>query len=120
MIDHFEIKTVNFEACKIFYASVLNPLGIELKWSDEAAAGFGLMSTARVSFLIEKFDKNVPAHIAFSASDKQSVDLFHHVGVQSGFTCNGPPGLREDYALNYYAAFLFDPDGNNVEAVTYL
>ncbi|MGY5732410.1 VOC family protein, partial [Vibrio chemaguriensis] len=53
MIDHFEIKVVAFEECRVFYKNVLEPLGIELKWSDENAAGFGLSSEPNVRFLIE-------------------------------------------------------------------
>ncbi len=54
VIDHFEIKVVAFEECRVFYKNVLEPLGIELKWSDENAAGFGLSSEPNVRFLIEK------------------------------------------------------------------
>ncbi len=117
MIDHFEIKVVNFAQCKRFYQAVLAPLGVELKWSDEAAAGFGREGEERVAFLIEKFDRSVPSHIAFGASSKEAVGAFHQAGIDGGFRCNGEPGLRTQYAPNYYAAFLFDPDGNNVEAV---
>ena len=120
MIDHFEIKTVNFEQCRDFYSTVLQPLNIELKWSDEAAAGFGLAGEENVRFLIEKSDAICPCHIAFAATDESSVAEFYEAGIAAGFQGNGEPGLREDYAPNYYAAFLFDPDGNNVEAVVYL
>ena len=120
MLDHFEIKVVDFEGCKRFYETALAALDIELKWSDDAAAGFGRVGAAKVVFLIEKFDRNVPAHIAFSASSEASVEQFHQRDVEGGFACNGPPGLRANYAPNYFAAFLLDPDGNNVEAVVYL
>jgi len=48
------------------------------------------------------------------------VDEFHQAGVRAGFVCNGQPGLRPHYAPNYYAAFLRDPDGNNIEVLAYL
>ncbi|OQK63643.1 hypothetical protein XM79_c11627 [Vibrio vulnificus] len=54
MIDHFEIKVTAFEECREFYKIALEPLGIELKWCDESAAGFGLLNEAKVRFLIEK------------------------------------------------------------------
>ena len=120
MIDHFEIKVVDFDACVAFYSKVLITLGIELKWSDEAAAGFGLVGEPNTRFLIEKGAQSAPCHIAFKANDKASVEAFHKAGIEAGFTCHGEPGLREHYAPNYYAAFLYDPDGNNIEAVVYL
>ncbi|WP_180828358.1 VOC family protein, partial [Vibrio parahaemolyticus] len=92
MIDHFEIKVAAFEECGAFYMNALEPLGIELKWLDENAAGFGLSSEPNVRFLIEKGVSNSTCHIAFSAGGK----------------CNGKPGLRSHYAPNYYAAFLID------------
>jgi hypothetical protein len=117
VIDHFEIKVVDFIGCKRFYEATLSALDIELKWSDEAAAGFGRTGESKVAFLIEKFDKSVPFHIAFSASSEAAVEQFHQRGIDGGFTCNGLPGLRPHYAPNYFASFLLDPDGNNVEAV---
>ncbi|MBX2826362.1 MAG: VOC family protein [Gammaproteobacteria bacterium] len=120
MIDHFEIKTVEFESCVNFYAVVLRPLDIELKWSDDTAAGFGVKGDEKVQFLIEKSDTREPCHIAFSAQSQSSVDQFHTAGLENGFTNNGEPGVRAEYAANYYAAFLHDPDGNNIEAVTYI
>ena len=120
MIDHFEIKTVEFESCVKFYTVVLQPLNIELKWSDDFAAGFGTKGDSKVRFLIEKSDTQEPSHIAFSALSQSSVDQFHSTGVESGFTSNGGPGIRAEYASNYYAAFLYDPDGNNIEAVVYV
>lgn len=120
MIDHFEIKVVDFESCRDFYQRVLAPLGIELKWADDAAAGFGLTTEPNVRFLIEKSDSSTKSHIAFSAANKVQVSEFHKSGLSCGAICNGKPGLREQYAPNYYAAFLLDPDGNNVEALVYL
>jgi catechol 2,3-dioxygenase-like lactoylglutathione lyase family enzyme len=56
-------------------------------------------------------------HVAFRASDHTAVDHFHRAGLEAGGRDHGGPGLRTDYSPNYYAAFLLDPDGNNVEAV---
>lgn len=77
MIDHFEIKVVDLDACVAFYSKMLTPLGIELKWSDDAAAGFGLVGEPNTRFLIEKGDQSAPCHIAFKAA------------VEAGFTSNG-------------------------------
>ena len=120
LIDHFEIKTVNFDECKKFYERVLLPLGIEVKWSDNTAAGFGKINEGNVRFLIEKHDCCSKSHIAFSASSKLAVENFYQAAIAAGYQCNGKPGLREMYAPNYYAAFVIDPDGNNIEAVIYL
>lgn len=120
VIDHFEIKVTAFEECRAFYMNALEPLGIELKWSDENAAGFGLSREPNVRFLIEKGVSNSTCHIAFSALDKRQVTAFHEAGLSAGGKCNGKPGLRSHYAPNYYAAFLIDPEGNNVESVVYL
>ena len=57
------------------------------------------------------------AHVAFSAPNRAAVDRFHAAGLKTGGRDNGKPGLRADYSPSYYAAFLIDPDGNNVEAV---
>lgn len=120
MIDHVEIKTMHFADCKHFYQTVLRPLHMELKWADDAAAGFGLIGYDKVSFLIEKFDRNTPCHLAFSSTTSAQVDAFHLAGMQAGFRCNGQPGPRIHYSPDYYAAFLLDPDGNNVEAVVHI
>jgi len=120
MIDHFEIKVLNFKQCLEFYSLVLAPLKIENKWSESSAAGFGLISENKTRFLIEESEQVSRTHIAFSSSEKSLVELFHAVGISNGYVCNGVPGLREDYSPNYYAAFLLDPDGNNIEAVIYL
>ena len=121
MIDHFEIKVVNLPECIKFYSAVLKPLGIELKWSDDGAAGFGVIEDPeRVLFLIEKAESASTVHLAFAATSQEAVDAFHQAGVSSGYRSNGKPGFRDHYALGYYAAFLFDPDGNNIEAVARL
>jgi catechol 2,3-dioxygenase-like lactoylglutathione lyase family enzyme len=120
VIDHFEFKVVRFAACKHFYQAALAPLGIEVKWSDEAAAGFGRVGEPRVAFLIEAAAQSTPCHIAFTAPDRAAVAAFHEAGLKAGGRDHGAPGLRENYAPNYYAAFLRDPDGNNVEAVVRL
>ena len=120
MIDHFEIKTVEFELCVNFYTAVLRPLNIERKWSNDSAAGFGVEGDEKVRFLIEKSVTREPCHIAFSAQSQSAVDQFHSAGIENGFTSNGEPGIRVEYASNYYAAFLNDPDGNNIEAVVYI
>ena len=120
MFDHVEIKVVHFNDCRRVYATVLVPLLIELKWADKDAAGFGRLGHDKVGFLIERGEQGAPCHLAFTASSAAQVDEFYQVGVRAGFACNGQPGLRPHYAPNYYAAFLRDPDGNNIEVLAYL
>ncbi|HEX6832096.1 MAG TPA: VOC family protein, partial [Rudaea sp.] len=61
--------------------------------------------------------KGPGTHVAFQAKSRKDVDAFYAAGLKAGGKDNGPSGLREDYSPTYYAAFLVDPDGNNVEAV---
>ncbi|MGI0119306.1 VOC family protein [Zooshikella sp. RANM57] len=118
MIDYFEIKIRNFEQCVEFYRCVLDPLDIEPKWSSESAAGYGQINDdERILFLIEKDSPSSNLHIAFKAANESKVKAFHNVGYKNGYQCNGKPGLRLKYVPGYYAAFLYDPDGNNIEAV---
>ena len=119
MFDHFGIKVSDFENCVKFYQLVLHPLKIEMKWIEESAAGFGKKGNKKVVFLIEKSNTSSQVHTAFDGIDQAGVNKFHEIGKSSGYRCNGEPGLREHYAPNYYAAFLLDPDGNNIEAVVY-
>jgi catechol 2,3-dioxygenase-like lactoylglutathione lyase family enzyme len=58
-----------------------------------------------------------PVHVAFASPDRETVDAFYEAAMAAGGRDNGPPGLRPDYHPNYYGAFVFDPDGNNIEAV---
>ncbi|MEM8562983.1 MAG: VOC family protein [Pseudomonadota bacterium] len=120
MIDHFEIKVSAFTECVDFYTRVLAPLGIECKWQDEFAAGYGLASESNTRFLIEQSDAIQRVHIAFVAASEESVKAFYACGIQYGYEGHGAPGLRPEYSANYYAAYLYDPDGNNIEAVVYV
>lgn len=120
MIDHFEIKVEEFERCLRFYSAVLSPLKIECKWSDSEGAGFGEIDSDKVRFVIERSNQPSLTHIAFSAPNKEAVVSFYETGLSAGERCNGKPGLRKNYSPNYFAAFLLDPDGNNVEAVVYV
>jgi catechol 2,3-dioxygenase-like lactoylglutathione lyase family enzyme len=114
MYDHITLRVGDFAASLAFYEAALAPLGIELRVEDGTGAAFG----ERPSFLLtSRRARTANVHVAFRAPDTRAVDAFHAAALQNGGTDNGAPGIRADYAPNYYAAFALDPDGNNVEAV---
>ena len=116
MLDHVGIRVSDFEQSKRFFAEALSPLGYELIMEPSvSAAGFG--RRGKPDFWIGQGDRGQPVHIAFAASDRASVDAFHEEALAAGGRNNGGPGLRPKYHPSYYAAFVFDPDGNNIEAV---
>ena len=116
MLDHVGIRVSDFEQSKRFFAEALSPLGYELLMEPSvSAAGFGRQG--KPDFWIGQGDPGQPVHIAFAASDRASVDAFHEEALAAGGRNNGGPGLRPEYHPSYYAAFVFDPDGNNIEAV---
>lgn len=109
LIDHISLVVADFEASRRFYGAVLDVLGVPLVdgdgyfFADELFVSPGEPKTGR-------------AHIAFQAGDEEMVRRFHAAALAAGGHDNGAPGLR-DYHPGYYAAFVLDPDGNNIEAV---
>ena len=100
---------------RAFYERALQPFGVTVV---ENPLGPGFAIDDRGDLWIT--DKELPAgsvHIAFSAPNRETVDAFHAAAVEAGGVDNGRPGLRPHYHSGYYAAFVLDPDGNNVEAV---
>lgn len=117
MYDHVGLTAPNLETSIRFYQAVLSVLGHELCWRDEASAGFGPNNSPAFWLYAEKAQHAQAAHVAFRAVDRAAVDAFYAAGLEAGGIDNGTPGLRTDYSPNYYAAFLLDPNGNNIEAV---
>jgi len=122
MIDHVGIPVSDYARAKRFYAAALAPLGYSLIMevqqdeNDAPAAGFG--ADGKPDFWIgAEGGLNKVVHIAFVAKDRAQVDAFHRAALSSGGKDNGAPGLRRLYHPNYYAAFVLDPDGHNIEAV---
>ena len=113
VVDHVEVRAGDYEASVRFYATVLEPLGIP-SWpedtDDERVTCFTRMN------VVERQPPTRDLHLCFVAGSREQVDAFHRAGIEAGFESNGAPGYR-DYSPGYYAAFLLDPDGNNVEAL---
>lgn len=111
LIDHISLVVADYDACRRFYGAVLDVLGVPLVegegyfFADELFVSPGEPLTGR-------------AHIAFQAADEETVQRFHAAALAAGGRDNGAPGYR-DYHPGYYAAFVLDPEGNNIEAVTH-
>jgi catechol 2,3-dioxygenase-like lactoylglutathione lyase family enzyme len=117
MFDHIGLKVKDLDASVFFYTAALAPLGYEVTLQDAASAAFGAKGQYSLWLLADARLAHSLVHLAFSAPTRAAVHAFHRDGLQARGRDNGAPGLRTDYSPTYYAAFLFDPDGNNVEAV---
>ena len=116
MIDHFTLKVRDIAASKPFYAKALAPLGYVVAMEYEGGCGMG--PKGKPDLWLHQDPENVrPMHFAFHTEDRKLVDAFYAAAMAAGGKDNGPPGLRPDYHANYYAAFVHDPDGHNIEAV---
>ena len=117
LVDHVQLVVADLAASRRFYEAVLGVLGIPLGgeadshfWYDElfVSTPDGPEAAGRLTGR---------HHLAFQAADRAAVDAFHRAGLAAGGRDNGAPGERPNYHPGYYAAFLLDPDGNNIEAV---
>jgi catechol 2,3-dioxygenase-like lactoylglutathione lyase family enzyme len=115
VFDHVKIVGRDAAASVAFYKTVLAPLDIPPLWENERGAQFANL------VVVGGDEPGGPIHFAFVATSREQVDAFHRAGIEAGYRDNGRPGVREQYSSKegglYYAAFLLDPDGNNVEAV---
>jgi catechol 2,3-dioxygenase-like lactoylglutathione lyase family enzyme len=121
VIHHVDLPVSDFARSRVFYRALLAPLDLELvlefdRGGGRFLAGFG--TAPDPSFWIRSA---VPftdrQHVAFVAPSRAAVDAFHTAGLAAGGADNGPPGLRARYESDYYAAYVLDPDGHNIEAV---
>ena len=124
MIDHMGLTVSNIEKSKEFYAKALQPLGYVLCKNSPRAASFGVRDGHGKSadpggdfWLSEGAPMTPRVHLAFNAASRTDVDAFFAASLAAGGIENGAPGLRPHYHPNYYAAFVHDPDGYNIEAV---
>jgi catechol 2,3-dioxygenase-like lactoylglutathione lyase family enzyme len=116
MIDHVTANVSDFERAKGFYTQALAPLGYSVQAEFPGAAGFG-SGKGIPDFWIGSSSERGATHVAFTASDRAAVDKFYEAAMSAGGRDNGAPGVRAHYHENYYAAFVHDADGNNIEAV---
>jgi len=124
MIDHVSIAVRDLHAAEPFYTALLAPLGMtKLREWPNAAVGYGKQYPEFWINLrggMARIADDSGAHICLRASDTKAVDDFHAAALKAGGTTDGAPGLRPEYHGRYYAAFVRDPDGNRIEAVTFL
>lgn len=122
MIHHVSLGTNDLARSKRFYDAVLPILGIVGLSDDGTGVGYG---SGTFHFSIQVPIDGAPAtagngtHIAFAVEDRQMVHRFHAAALASGGTDDGAPGLRPVYDAHYYGAFVIDPDGHKIEAMTY-
>ena len=119
MIDHVTVSVGDLASSKRFYERAFVPLGYKLAFGKEGVfwafdIGNGIL------FEIQRSATGQPptrVHVAFRAKNRGEVDAFYKAALAAGARENGPPGLRPDYSESYYACFVLDPDGNNIEAM---
>jgi catechol 2,3-dioxygenase-like lactoylglutathione lyase family enzyme len=118
VIDHVAIPVSDYSRSKDFYVQALAPLGFALAMEFDGRVG-GFARDDKPWFWIREGETSAGVHVAFRANSKDEVHAFHEAALAAGGNDNGEPGLREHYHPTYYAAFVHDPDGNNVEAVNH-
>jgi catechol 2,3-dioxygenase-like lactoylglutathione lyase family enzyme len=117
MIDHLGLNVTDLAKSRAFYTKALQPLGYSVKMEFPGALGFGARD--KPDFWLGQGQSGAKVHVAFLSPDRKTVDAFYAAAMAAGGKDNGKPGLRPQYHENYYGAFVFDPDGNNIEAVTH-
>ena len=121
MIDHTGIKVRDFDKAKAFYDAAFAPLGATLMMMvppvHTGGVKVGGYGRDKPDFWLSEGDHADTIHVAFTARSRAEVDAFYKAALAAGGRDNGAPGPRPHYHANYYGAFVFDPDGNNVEAV---
>jgi catechol 2,3-dioxygenase-like lactoylglutathione lyase family enzyme len=116
MIDHLTLKVSDYARSKPFYVAALKPLGYAVVMEYGGGCGMGVAGKPDLWLFQDLLDTR-PSHVAFRAENRAAVDAFHEAALGAGARDNGRPGIRKDYHPTYYAAFVLDPDGHNVEAV---
>jgi catechol 2,3-dioxygenase-like lactoylglutathione lyase family enzyme len=118
MLDHTGINVSDYDRSRAFYEQALAPLGFTLLMEPlPHIGGFGRDGKPWFWITDQRKPATTNVHLAFAAEDRATVDAFHEAALAAGGTDNGAPGIREIYHPTYYGAYVFDPDGNNIEVV---
>ena len=118
MFDHVKFGVSDYVASKAFFLKALEPLGLAVVSEGSPTYGVELCSKGKASLcLFRTEEKPAHLHLAFTAANRQQVDVFYRAALEAGGKDNGAPGLRPHYHANYYAAFVIGPDGHNIEVV---
>lgn len=117
MIAHTMLAVADAGRAKAFYEKALAPLGYRKNMEFGESVGFN--DGKNTDFWIAKERTVTPSHLAFEAKSREEVEAFHQAALEAGGKDNGGPGYRSEYWPGYYAAFVHDPDGHNIEAVWY-
>ena len=122
-IDHISLSVEDYEKAKAFYSAALSALRggvlMEFPMGDSGGKVMGLGSDGHAFLWVSGGGRAKHQHIAFRAETRDQVDAFYAAGIAAGGTDNGGPGLRPEYSEHYYAAYVLDPEGHNIEAVTH-
>ena len=116
ILDHIGLAVRDFGRSSTFFRRALAPLGIETVLEGEGWAMLGKEGKPEFWFGVHGIPPG-PIHVAFAAQNREQVRAFHRAALAAGGRDNGAPGIRAKYHPNYYGAFVFDPDGHNIEAV---
>ena len=117
MFDHVVFSVSDYAASKAFFLKALEPLGVAIASEGELGVEF-CCAGSNASLCIRRVEAAAThLHLAFKAENRGQVDSFYRAAIEAGAKDNGAPGLRPQYHANYYAAFVFGPDGHNIEVV---
>jgi catechol 2,3-dioxygenase-like lactoylglutathione lyase family enzyme len=114
-LDHVGLAVADLAGARAFYTAALEPLGFGVVMEFPGVVALGLPNHPEL--WLRQGAPSAPVHLALHAADRERVDRFHAAALAAGGTDNGAPGLRPHYHPGYYAAYVTDADGNNVEAV---
>ena len=117
MFDHVVFGVRDYAASKAFYLKALEPLGVVLLQENALGVEMGQRGGKDSLCMFQTEEKPARLHIAFRAQNRGQVEAFYRAAIEAGGKDNGAPGLRPQYHANYYAAFVIDPDGHNIELV---
>lgn len=121
MLHHLSFGVRDLAVAGAFYDATLGALGYRRVFEDDTAIGYGLVEDEDLLCLKLRDDASAPGpgfHLALHAPSRVAVDAFHRAALQAGGQDNGAAGVRPDYGDHYYAAFVIDPDGHRIEAVS--